>query len=41
MCRRDRVTVVPEQEQPDGNFATCPFPNPEIREALQKVCELC
>ncbi len=28
------VTVVPEQEMPDGNFPTCPFPNPEISEAL-------
>lgn len=28
------VTVVPEQEYPDGNFPTCPFPNPEIAEAL-------
>jgi phosphoglucomutase len=28
------VTVVPEQENPDGNFTTCPFPNPEITEAL-------
>ncbi|MBR1738753.1 MAG: phospho-sugar mutase [Ruminococcus sp.] len=35
------VTVVPEQELPDGNFPTCPFPNPEIREALQKGLELC
>ena len=35
------VVVVPEQEQPDGTFATCPFPNPEIREALQKGLELC
>lgn len=35
------VTVVPEQEWPDGNFATCPYPNPEIREALQKGLELC
>ena len=34
------VTVVPEQEFPDGNFPTCPFPNPEIREALQKGLEL-
>ena len=24
------VTVVPEQEHPDGNFPTCPYPNPEI-----------
>ncbi len=30
-----RVTVVPEQELPDGHFPTCPYPNPEIREAMQ------
>lgn len=35
------VTVVPEQENPDGNFPTCPYPNPEIREAMQKGLELC
>ncbi len=35
------VTVVPEQEMPDGNFTTCPYPNPEIREALAKGLELC
>lgn len=34
------VTVVPEQEFPDGNFTTCPFPNPEIKEALQKGLDL-
>ena len=28
------VTVVREQEQPDGHFPTCPYPNPEIREAM-------
>ena len=28
------ITVVPEQEWPDGNFPTCPYPNPEIKEAL-------
>lgn len=28
------VTVVPEQENPNGDFTTCPFPNPEIEEAL-------
>lgn len=28
------ITVVAEQENPDGNFPTCPFPNPEIKEAL-------
>ena len=35
------VTVVPEQENPDGNFTTCPFPNPELEEALEKGLELC
>ena len=36
------VTVVPEQEHPDGRFPTCPYPNPEIREAMElglKACE--
>lgn len=28
------ITVVAEQEQPDGNFPTCPYPNPEIKEAM-------
>lgn len=28
------ITVVSEQEQPDGQFPTCPYPNPEIREAM-------
>ena len=35
------ITVVKEQEQPDGNFPTCPYPNPEIRQAMQKGLELC
>lgn len=35
------VTVVPEQKDPDGNFPTCPYPNPEIREAMQKGIDLC
>ena len=35
------VTVVPEQEKPDGNFPTCPYLNSEIREAMQKGLELC
>lgn len=35
------VTVVPEQELPDGNFTTCPYPNPEIREALELGLKLC
>lgn len=29
------VTVVPEQEQPDGNFPTAPYPNPEIKQAFE------
>ena len=35
------VTIVPEQEQPDGNFPTCPYPNPEIREAMETGLKLC
>lgn len=35
------VTVVPEQEYPNGNFTTCPFPNPEIKEALALGLKLC
>lgn len=30
-----RVDIVPEQELPDGSFPTCPYPNPEIREAME------
>lgn len=29
------ITVVEEQRLPDGNFPTCPYPNPEIKEAMQ------
>lgn len=29
------ITVVKEQEQPDGHFPTCPYPNPEIRQAME------
>lgn len=35
------VTIVPEQRDPDGDFPTCPYPNPEIREAMQKGIECC
>jgi len=31
----NNVVVVPEQELPDGNFPTCPYPNPEIRQAFE------
>lgn len=34
------ITVVPEQEKPDGNFPTCPYPNPEIFEALKLGLQL-
>lgn len=35
------VTLVEEQENPDGNFPTCPYPNPEIREALELGLKKC
>jgi len=34
------VTVVPSQENPDGKFPTCPFPNPEIKEAFNEALKL-
>ena len=34
------VAVVPEQELPDGNFPTAPYPNPEIRQAFECALEL-
>ena len=37
----ENVVVVPEQENPDGNFTTCPYPNPEIKEALAVGLKLC
>jgi len=36
----DDITIVPEQQHPDGNFPTCPYPNPEIFEALRLGLEL-
>lgn len=35
------VTVVEEQRNPDGNFPTCQYPNPEIKEALVLGLEYC
>lgn len=38
----DNITVAEEQRNPDGNFPTCPYPNPEIRKAMElglKYCE--
>lgn len=34
------LTVVPQQREPDGHFPTCPFPNPEVREALDLAIAL-
>ena len=36
----DDVTVVPSQEHPDGHFPTCPYPNPEIRQAFEEALKL-
>ena len=35
------VTLVPEQAHPDGHFPTCPYPNPEIRDAMELGLALC
>lgn len=35
------ITVVEEQKDPDGNFPTCPYPNPEIREAMELGLQYC
>ena len=35
------VTVVDEQKKPDGNFPTCPYPNPEVEEAMELGLEYC
>lgn len=36
----EKVYVVPEQELPDGNFPTCPFPNPEIRQSFELALKM-
>ena len=35
------MTIVKEQEQPDGHFPTCPYPNPEIRQAMELGLQYC
>ncbi len=35
------ITVVEEQKNPDGHFPTCPYPNPEIREAMKLGLQYC
>lgn len=37
----ENVHIVKEQENPDGNFTTCPYPNPEFKEALELGLKLC
>lgn len=37
----EKITVVPEQEHPDGTFPTCPVPNPENPEAMALGLKLC
>lgn len=34
------VRIVKEQENPDGNFPTCPYPNPEIRQVFECGLEM-
>lgn len=34
------IAIVKEQEMPDGNFPTCPYPNPEIRQVFEKGLEM-
>ncbi|WP_027400307.1 phospho-sugar mutase [Anaerovorax odorimutans] len=36
-----KVSIVKEQELPNGNFPTCPYPNPEKKEALELGLSLC
>ncbi len=35
------ITVVEEQRNPDGNFPTCPYPNPEVMEAMELGLRYC
>ena len=37
----NNITIVEEQKNPDGNFTTCPYPNPEIREAMELGLDYC
>ncbi len=37
----DNLFIVSEQENPDGNFPTCPYPNPEVKDALDLGIKLC
>lgn len=37
---QSNVRVVAQQEQPDGNFPTCPYPNPEIKQVFECGIEM-
>lgn len=39
-CGVENVTVVKTQELPDGNFPTCPYPNPEIKQAFEEALKV-
>ena len=39
-CGVENVTVVETQELPDGNFPTCPYPNPEIKQAFEEALKV-
>ncbi|MBO4359339.1 MAG: phospho-sugar mutase [Eubacteriaceae bacterium] len=38
-CGYTNISLVEEQKDPDGTFPTCPYPNPEIRQAMEKGIE--
>ena len=39
-CGVENVTIVKSQELPDGNFPTCPYPNPEIKQAFEEALKV-
>ena len=39
-CGVENVTIVETQELPDGNFPTCPYPNPEIKQAFEEALKV-
>ena len=39
-CGVENITVVKTQELPDGNFPTCPYPNPEIKQAFEEALKI-
>lgn len=36
----ENLHIVKEQAEPDGNFPTCPYPNPEFKDALELALKL-